>query len=227
MTPRNKILRLLLGGYVGGGLLHTVILAVQAINCSCAIQKVVYFKYNFFLLTFVGAYLSITEAKGWGWRYVSVIFVMLAFSFGFQWQAYGSTSAVIENNLWHFALSTIMFGYLGAFTRVVALNPKVLSQDKLISQTYDQALNYRMHPVMRFMAGSVGTMFVSSAFYIPWDLARSNIDDLSEVKAWMLLLAAVMLILMFAMGLLFLAYAITGKTPKLILRYIKRVEGKE
>lgn len=226
-TPRNKILRLLLGGYVGGGLLHTAIFIVQAINCSCAIQKILYYKYNYFLLIFVGAYLSITEAQGWVGRYVSTIFLMLVFSFGFQWSAHGNASAVIENNFSNFAFLTIVYGYLGALTRVFVLSPKALFQDTMFSQTYDQALNYRMHPVMRFLAGSMGGLMVSCPFVVLWDLGRQKNDDLSEVKAWMLFLAGGGVITMVAMGFLFLAYAITGKTPKLILRYIKRIEGKE
>lgn len=171
-----------------------------------------------------GSYFSVKSYKKWEWSFLLALSVILAIYASFRIYSTGRFEQVFEGSFIKFCIASIIFGSVGAMIKVASLKSKLPAFQVSKSQSYEQALKYRMHPVMRFMSGLMGSFFVSTP--VLFVLANSKNNEISELPFGMILFLILMMFCCMGMGLLFLAYAIPGKTPELILRYLKNQADK-
>lgn len=204
-----------------GGLTYPILaLIVNSINCSSSIQKFV--SSGFLPLFLVGAssFFSVKSVKNWEWNFLLALSLILVVYASFRIYASGSFDQVYDDGFIKFCIASGIFGCVGAMIKVVFLKSKLPEFQVSKTQSYEQALNYRMHPVMRFLSGFMGVAFVLTPVLFLFTIGKDK--ELSELPGGLILFLVLILVCCFGMGILFLAYALPGKTPKLILNYLKR-----
>ncbi|WP_408096613.1 hypothetical protein ACJVC5_16370 [Peredibacter sp. HCB2-198] len=220
MKDSISVGRILLAVFIGGVVYPGLALIVNSINCSCGIQKFVSSGVLPLILVGIGSFFSVKDLKKWEMNFLVALSVILVIYASFRVFLTGSLEQLFEESFIKFCVASGIFGSVGAMIKVVSLKSKLPEFQISKTQSYEQALNYRMHPVMRFLSGLMGSVFVSTPVLI---LFASHKDkEISEFPDGMIVFLIFMMVCCVGMGLLFLAYAIPGKTPELILRYLKK-----
>lgn len=219
-----SFVRIFLGILIGGVTYPILAVIVNSTNCSCGIQKFVYSGFLPLILVGTGSFFSVNNHKKWGWNFLIAFIVIILIYASLRTYTTGNFDQVFEAEFLKFIIASGVVGSVGAMVKVAVLKSKLPEFQISKSQSYEQALKYRMHPVMRFLSGLMGSLFVSTPGLIV--IASNKDKEISELPFGMHLFLILMMVCCVCMGLLFLAYAIPGKTPKLILRYLKEQADK-
>jgi len=210
---------------IGGVTYPVFALIVNSTNCSCGIQKFVASGFLPLVLVGTGSFFSVNNYKKWEWNFLIAFIVIILIYASLRTYTTGNFDQVFEGDFLKFIIASGIFGSVGALIKVASLKSKLPEFQISKTQSYEQALSYRMHPVMRFLTGLMGSFFAFTPALIMF--ANNNEKEISELPAGMILFFILMIVSCVGMGLLFLSYAIPGKTPKLILRYLKKQADNE
>lgn len=210
---------------IGGVTYPVFALIVNSTNCSCGIQK--FFSSGFLPLILVGtgSFFGVKNYKKWEWNFLIAFIVIILIYASLRTYTTGNFDQVFESDFLKFIIASGIFGSVGAMIKVAVLKSKLPEFQFSKTQSYEQAFNYRMHPFMRFLSGLMGSLFVLTPGLIV--IASNKDKEISETPAWVIMFFILMIVGCVGMGLLFLSYAIPGKTPKLILRYLKKQADNE
>lgn len=225
MKDYISFIRILLAILIGGVIYPVLVLINNKINCSCGIQKFISSGFLPLLLIGIGSFVGVKSYKKWEWNFFIALSVILAVYASLRIYPNGSLEQVLEESFIKFCVASAIFGCFGAMIKVVSLKSKQPEFQVSRTQSYEDALKYRMHPVMRFLSGLMGVFFVLTPVLVVLAIKKDN--EISQFSLWMYLIFSLMIVGSAGMGILFLAYAIPGRTPKLILRYLKRQAGNE
>ncbi len=209
---------------IGGVTYPVLALIVNSINCSCSIQKFVSSGFLPLILVGIGSFFSVINYKKWQWNFLIALCVILFVYALFRVYSADNYEQVIDESFIKFCVASGIFGSFGAKIRVESIKSKLPEFQVSKTQSYEHALNYRMHPVMRVLSGLMGSAFVSTPVLILF--ANHRDKEISGLHGGMIAFLIITMVSCVGMGLLFLAYAIPGKTPELILRYLKKQADK-
>lgn len=210
---------------IGGVTYPVLALIVNSVNCSSGIQKFVSSGFLPLILVSTGSFFSVKDHKKWEWNFLVALMAILIFYASLKIYSSGGFDQVFEERFIKFCIAAGIFGSVGAIIKVASLKSKRPEFQISKTQSYEQALKYRMHPVMRFLSCMMGSFFVVTPFLAMF--ASRNDREISELPVGMIIFLILMMVGCVGMGLLFLAYAIPGKTPGRILRYLKKQADKE
>lgn len=210
---------------IGGVTYPVLALIVNSVNCSSGIQKFVSSGFFPLILVGTGSFFSIKDYKKWELNFLIALSGILIIYASLRIYSLGSFEKVFDESFAKFCVASGIFGSVGAMIKVVSLKSKLPEFHISKSQSYEQALNYRMHPVMRLLSGLMGSAFISTPILVLFVSRRDN--EMSELPGQMILFLILMMVCCVGMGLLFLAYAIPGKTPELILSYLNKQADKQ
>lgn len=204
---------------IGGVAYPVIIFIANSVDCSCGIQKFIYSGFVPFLLVGIGMFIGVKTHEKWGFNFfisLSVILVIYAF---IKFYSTNRLDLVFEEEFIKFCIVSGIFGFAGAMIKVSSLKSKLPEFQVSKVQVYEQASSYRMHPVMRLLAGLMGSLFVFTPF---WAFFSTREDkEVLDLSIAMYIIIALFILVCVGMGVFFLAYAIPGKTPKIILSYLK------
>jgi hypothetical protein len=204
---------------IGGVVYPLLALIVNSVNCSCGLQKFVSSGFLPLILVGTGSFFSVKNYKKWAWNFLVVLIVIILIYASIRTYMTGSFDQVFEIDFIKFSIASGIFGSVGAMIKVACLKSKLPDFQISKNQSYEQALNYRMHPIMRFLSGLMGSVFVFSPVLIVFD---NRGKEISELPAGMFLFFILMMVGCVGMGLFFLSYAVRGKTPNVILKELKK-----
>lgn len=174
------------------------------------------------LLVAIGCFISIGKLEKWAIRLSVTLGLVIISYLIFGLIVNGGIKKLIENDFLELIVSIVLFGILGGYFKADLLKAKLNPvPQKSPEELYFEAETYRMNLVVRIFGVLVGFLFLLSPLLLFLDL-----KELQESFSSLELTAFIFLIVLFmgasSLGLFFLAYCIPGRTPQLILSYMKK-----
>lgn len=109
-----------------------------------------------------------------------------------------------------------------SYSIAVAKIQSIQSKENLVTvsaeKDYELAKNYRMNPIFRTLGVGMGLIFV----LFPVLICFNTTEEISELGMGELFMIGLFLIATPLMGIMFLTYAIPGKTPSFILKQMEK-----
>lgn len=204
-----------------GGVVYPIIFyIVNLIDCSVSVQQFISHGLMPLTLIGIGSFIGVKSHEKWCLRFCLTLIAMIAI--------YASLIIFITSTgrpygkwLIKFSIASAIFGWIGAVIKISNLKSKLPEFQVSRTQTYRAALNYRMHPIMRVLGFLIGSFFVISPLMI------LTVGKDEEYTSKIILMLVILFVCPVGMGLFFLSYAIPGKTPGFVLKYLKGMADKD